>query len=180
MLCGKMSCLDASGSMCTSGKSLRDAPSPCDNSGNMGWDARALCEESGRMFCGTISWCDDPGNKGWTDWDKSGAVSCEVTSRCEEPGTATNGTNLIRVKPVSVSLEPVCAWDNPDTCSGDISLRWRHNGRDCVSNHQPHDYLLNRIFRRRSKKTSTLRVTNLCAGNSPGTGEFPVKIASNA
>ena len=47
------------------------------------------------------------------------------------------------------------------------SLRWRHNGRDSVSNHQPHDFLLNRLFRHRSKKTSTLRVAGLCAGNSP-------------
>ena len=46
---------------------------------------------------------------------------------------------------------------------------WRHNGRDSVSNHQPHDCLLNRLFRRRSKKTSKLRVPGLCAGNSPGT-----------
>ena len=30
------------------------------------------------------------------------------------------------------------------------ALRWRHNGRDGVWNHQPHDYL--RLFRRRSKK----------------------------
>ena len=36
-------------------------------------------------------------------------------------------------------------------------------------NHQPHSCLLNRLFRRRSKKTSKLRVTGLCAGNSPGT-----------
>ena len=60
------------------------------------------------------------------------------------------------------------------------SLWWRHNGRDSVSNHQPHDCLLNRLFRHRSKKTSKLRVTGLCAGNSPGTGEFPAQIASNA
>ena len=60
------------------------------------------------------------------------------------------------------------------------SLRWRHNGRDDVSNHQPHDCLLNRLFRRRSKKTSKLRVTGLCVGNSPGTGEFPAQMASNA
>ena len=61
-----------------------------------------------------------------------------------------------------------------------VPLRWRHNGRDGVSNHQPHDCLLNRLFRRRSKKTSKLRVTDLCAGNSPGTGEFPAQMASNA
>ena len=34
----------------------------------------------------------------------------------------------------------------------DTSLQWRHNWRDSVSNHQPHDCLLNRLFRRRSKK----------------------------
>ena len=60
------------------------------------------------------------------------------------------------------------------------TLLWRHNGRDGVSNHQPHDCLLNRLFRRRSKQTSKLRVTGLCAGNSPGTGEFPAEMASNA
>ena len=54
-----------------------------------------------------------------------------------------------------------------------FSLQWRHNGCDSVSDHQPHDCLLNRLFRRRSKKTSKLHVTGLCVGNSPGTGEFP-------
>ena len=60
-----------------------------------------------------------------------------------------------------------------------MALRWRHNGRDSVSNHQPHDCLLNRLFRRRSKTISKRRVTGLCAGNSPGTGEFPAQMASN-
>ena len=59
-------------------------------------------------------------------------------------------------------------------------LRWRHNGRDSVSSHQPNDCSLNRLFRRRSTKTSKLRVTGLCAGNSPGTGEFLAQMASNA
>ena len=61
-----------------------------------------------------------------------------------------------------------------------ITLQWRHNGRDGVSDHQPHDCLLNRLFRRRSKKTSKLRVTGLCVGNWPITGEFPTQRASNA
>ena len=60
------------------------------------------------------------------------------------------------------------------------SLRWRHNGPDSVSNHQPRDSLLNRLFRRRSKKTSKLCVTGLCAVHSPGTGEFPAQMSSNA
>ena len=61
-----------------------------------------------------------------------------------------------------------------------ISLQWRHNGHDSVSNHQPHHCLLNCLFKRRSKKTSKLHVTGLCAGKSPGTGEFPAQMASNA
>ena len=60
------------------------------------------------------------------------------------------------------------------------TLQWRHNGHDSVPNQQPHDCLLNRLFRRRSKKTAKLRVTGLCAGNSPRTGEFPAQMASNA
>ena len=61
-----------------------------------------------------------------------------------------------------------------------FTLRWRHNDHAGVSNHQPHGCLLNRLFRRKSKKTSKLRVTGLCAGNSPGTGEFPAQMASYA
>ena len=55
------------------------------------------------------------------------------------------------------------------------SLHWRHNGHDGVSNHQPHDCLLNRLFRRRSKKASKPRVTGLCVGNSPGPVKSPHK-----
>ena len=61
-----------------------------------------------------------------------------------------------------------------------ISLRWRHNERDGVSNHQPHDCLFDRLFRHISKKTSMLRITGFCAGNSPVTGEFLAQRASNA
>ena len=55
-----------------------------------------------------------------------------------------------------------------DYCFPWYPLRWRHNDHAGVSNHQPHGCLLNRLFRRKSKKTSKLRVTGLCAGNSPG------------
>ena len=58
------------------------------------------------------------------------------------------------------------------SCSRNIALRWRHNGRDCVSDHQTHDCLLNRLYRRRSRKTSKFRVIGLCVGNSPVTSEF--------
>ena len=62
----------------------------------------------------------------------------------------------------------------------EMSLQIRHNERDGVSTHQPHDCLLNRLFRRRSDKTSKLHATGLCAGNSPVTGEFFTQRASNA
>ena len=84
---------------------------------------------------------------------------------------------------------PWCSWDGTvmHQQSGIIvlqpdatKLRWRHNGQDSVSNHQHHHCLLNRLFGCRSMKTSKLRVTGLCAGNSPGTGEFPAQMASNA
>ena len=68
----------------------------------------------------------------------------------------------------------------PINLDKESTLQWRHNGRDSVSNHQPHHCLLNRLFRCRSKKTPKLRATSLCAGNSPGTGEFPAQMASNA
>ena len=59
-------------------------------------------------------------------------------------------------------------------------LRWRHNERNGVSNHRRLDGLLNRLFGRRSKKTPKPRVTGLCEGNSPVTGELPSQKASNA
>ena len=66
-------------------------------------------------------------------------------------------------------------------CSHPVgSLQWRHNGRDGISNHQPHHCSLNLLFRCRSKKTSKISVTGLYAGKSPETNEFPAQIASNA
>ena len=62
------------------------------------------------------------------------------------------------------------------------SLQWRHNERNGASNHQRLDYLLNRFFSRRSKKTSKLRVTGLCEGihrwqvNSPHKGSITRKL----
>ena len=63
-----------------------------------------------------------------------------------------------------------------------ISLQWRHNGRDGFSNHHHHHCLLNHLFRRRSKKTSKLHVTDLCEGihrwpvNSPHKGTVMQKM----
>ena len=85
-----------------------------------------------------------------------------------------NTTSQLRVAVQQAWVTP-----RPDrlrTLVWSMPLQWRHNDHDGVSNHQPHGSLLNLLFRRRSKKTSKLRVTGLCAG----TGEFPAQRASNA
>ena len=55
-----------------------------------------------------------------------------------------------------------------------------HNEFNGVSRHQRLDCLFNRLSRRRSKKTSKLRVTGLCEGNPPVTDGFPSQRGSNA
>ena len=57
------------------------------------------------------------------------------------------------------------------------SLQWCRNECDGVSNHQPHDCLLDCLFR--LNKTSKLHITGLFEGNSPVTSEFPTQRASN-
>ena len=68
-------------------------------------------------------------------------------------------------------------WGNSTLFS--VSLQWRHNGHDGVSNPSCLDCSLNQLFRCRSKKTSKLYVTGLCEGNPPVTGGFPSQRASN-
>ena len=71
------------------------------------------------------------------------------------------------IKPITlhvVAIKNIVARGLHSFCT---SFQWRHNGRGSVSNHQSHYCLLNRLFRRRSNKTSKLRITGLCAGNSP-------------
>ena len=61
-----------------------------------------------------------------------------------------------------------------------LALQWRHNECDGVSNHQPHDCLLNRLFKAELKETTKLRVTGFCEGNSTVADEFSTQRASNA
>ena len=73
--------------------------------------------------------------------------------------------SYVAVLKVNLSMVTVCP-----NGSRNKSLQWRHNEHDGVSDHQSHYCLLNRLFRRISKRTSKLRVTGLCAGNSPVIG----------
>ena len=82
------------------------------------------------------------------------------------------GAYEIYSQPILINLP----WfDNDDEQRSNPKLRWRHTVRDGGLNHQPHDCLLKRLFRRRSKETSKLPVIGLCVY-----GEFPAQRASNA
>ena len=51
---------------------------------------------------------------------------------------------LVMLRPISCTTINVCIHR-----ADKFALRWRHYGRDSVSNHQPHECLLNCLFRRR-------------------------------
>ena len=90
----------------------------------------------------------------------------------QEPSFLLSG--VLRVIELLICRSPTL-YGHGHICQNNTALQWRHNDRDSVSNPQPHDCLLKHLFRLRSKKTPKLRVTGLCEGNSPVTGEFPHK-----
>ena len=77
---------------------------------------------------------------------------------------------------LAIILRRTHFWSITNPCK---PLRWRHNERGGVSDHQPDDCLLNRLFMRRSKKTSKFLVNSLCVGNSPVAVEISAQRASN-
>ena len=86
--------------------------------------------------------------------------------------------DVLENQDVEVMDWPLKGPDSPHNTSG--TLQWCHNERHGVSNNQCFHCLLSCWYRPRSKKTSKLCVTGLCAWNSPLTGEFPAQKASNA
>ena len=92
-------------------------------------------------------------------------------------------SNMQRLIPIDGNRTCLVRAHHDDVMARELlphSLLWRHNGRDGVPNHQPHECLLNCSLRRRSKKASKPLVTGLCEENSPVTGEFPTQMANNA
>ena len=71
----------------------------------------------------------------------------------------------LMLHPINTSLE--------STLYVPSALQWRHDEPDGVSSHRRRHFVLNCMFRRRSKKASKLRVTGFCEGISPVSGEFP-------
>ena len=98
-------------------------------------------------------------------------IDLTIISRVRFTGTRTKREPCLKFLEC---IRTVC-WRH----GGLVYLQLRHNELDGVSNHRRLNYLLNRLSRRRSKKTSKLHVTGLCEGYSPETGEFPAQRASN-
>ena len=82
----------------------------------------------------------------------------------EESRDVSHDMNVLSWMHVSIIRAVSCYIDISLTLTN-VALKWRHNEGDGVSNHQPHDCLLNPYSRRRSKKTSKLHGTGLCEGN---------------
>ena len=70
-----------------------------------------------------------------------------------------------------LGLTPLVKLDTEDI--NNHVIKTTYNESDCVSNHQRLDWLLNRFFRSRSKKTSKVRVTGLCEGEFTGDRWIP-------
>ena len=115
-----------------------------------------------------------------SEWKQSIASYCPWTMRIETVFFNDHGLLLLVQGFGSRNADETLIVSDYNTNNFDLTLQWRHNGRDSVSNHQPHDCLFNRLLRRRSKKTSKLRVIGLCAGNSTLTGKFFAQMASNS
>ena len=109
--------------------------------------------------------------------------SWEELAMCSDTAPGTGSMNyypLFRVRSWNNGVRCMSFCSLMDSCISTMPsiLQYHHNEHDSVSNHQPQDCLLNRLFRHRSEKTSKLRVTGLCVGNSPVTGEFHAQRAS--
>ena len=119
----------------------------------------------------------------WTDPELSRGQASDwhiLTHTKTQAMTTPEGRNWPRVKEVTGPRWCIAQLWHRWEGGPSFVLQWCLNERDGVSNHQPHDCLLNRLFRRRSKNTSKLHVNGLCAGNPPVSRDFPAQMASDA
>ena len=139
--------------------------------------------------CGNLTIAPVPAKQPWWIWINT---SCEfIMNDCitttkqstTKPCAYFLGYTVHKFESVVSKIATTLSWIDTLTRPVSIlrySLQWRHNGCDGVSNDQPHGCLLNRLFKSRSQKTSTLRVTGLCEGISLVIDELPAQRARNA
>ena len=120
-------------------------------------------------------------NYTWMSWSSVG-LRRELWGFCGSPSTKylSEESNVEFVVAWFWLTYTTLNWSPLPLMTELLSLKWHHNECDVVSNHMSFHCFLICWFRRRSKKTSKLRVTGLCAGKSPVTGEIPAQKASNA
>ena len=70
------------------------------------------------------------------------------------------------------------SWDVFIIIQVHITLQWRHNVRDGVSNHQPHH--CSSAHQRKHRSSASLAIVGIWAGNSPMTGKFPAQMPCDA
>ena len=126
-----------------------------------------------------LLWCAMLGSRNWTfrDWSETWLSLTRMTKLMgvyrEFHGSKLHWSLILRILELMANVEQlVCIYlAERAVCIQLInkflvSLQWRHNEGACASNIRRPYYLLNRLFRRRSKKTSKLRITGFCVGNS--------------
>ena len=113
----------------------------------------------------------DPPHKGPVIWRFCVFFVVSQKRNAEETSELSVIWNVMR------SMWSYCITDNT---APKRTLQWRHNERDGVSNRQPYDFFTQAFIQAQIKKTSKLRVTGLCDGNSPVTSEFSAQRARNA
>ena len=100
-----------------------------------------------------------------------GDIRSQAITMCIVGQVSTQNT-FVRPERLRVSLQNHQTTQSP--ISG-MTLQWRHNERDSVSNQHPHDCLLIRLFRRRSTEASKLLVTGFVWGIYQWPGNSPHK-----
>ena len=112
----------------------------------------------------------------WPDWTRkvmgfdAHQLSNEVTSYEILSGVSLEAIKCNHICMAAIAVT-IMAWNDrrlPDWAeevrSTSPALQWHDNVRDGISNHRRLDWLFNRLFRRRWKKTPKLSVTGLCGG----------------
>ena len=100
----------------------------------------------------------------WLSWLCRAIITCNLSTMSHKTNFGYGDSTEIRennnatYKTVDINWQYI------------TSLRWRHNGHDGISNHRPHQCLLNHLVRRESKKTSKLHVTGPWPVNSRTNG----------
>ena len=98
-----------------------------------------------------------------------------ATKALPKPKFVYREWNICKLHNSSAKMHLKIAFGNCGSLCSNVSLRWRHNGCDGVSNHQPHHCLRNSFFGPRSKKHQSSASLAFVQGNHRGPVDSPHK-----